>query len=67
MRKGSAGQLRLELGRVAPTEQQLRAAHQELRVPLPFEQAINDTCFRICIANFCEARRRAKCRRGKGR
>jgi hypothetical protein len=50
---------------VTPSTEELRAAHRELAVALPFDQAMNDTCFRICITNYAEARVRASCRRGR--
>ena len=58
-------QLALGLPRVTPSTEELRAAHRELAVALPFDQAMNDTCFRICITNYAEARKAPRCARGR--
>ncbi len=58
--RGGVGQLRLELGRIDPTEGQLREAHRDLALRLTFEQAMGDPCFRIIVRNFAEARLRAR-------
>lgn len=55
MGRRTSNQLALPIGKFEPPEELLRKAHQRSRLKQSFEDAMQQTSFRICLRNLAIA------------